>query len=49
MNLFELPMKAIATVATEQDSKAVREVNLSITVFSTINSFMKWEDVALEL
>jgi hypothetical protein len=49
MNLFELPLKAIATAVTELDSKAVREVNLSITLFSTTNSFMKWEDVALEL
>jgi hypothetical protein len=45
----ELPLKAIVTAVTEQDSKAVREVNLFITLLSTTNSFMKWEDVVLEL
>jgi hypothetical protein len=38
-NLFELPLKAIAAVVIEQDSQAVREVNLSVTVFSTTDSF----------
>jgi hypothetical protein len=42
-------MKVIATVVTEQDSKAAREVNLSFAVFTTTNSFMKGEDVAWEL
>jgi hypothetical protein len=49
MNLFELSMKAITTVVTEQDSKTVREVNQSNAVFSTTNSYMKWEDVVLQL